>query len=362
MKKIFFSIVALAALAACTKSEVAYEQPSEIGFKAVAGNMTKAAVDGTVYPTTLDMYVYAWTTDFAPADDNYYPNYINNGLFVCKDKTFQDYTEKVDGTGRNPIVWGGEIPYYWPNTKSLHFAGYSASGNVATISPTYDCRSNILSITGYTPGTGDNNDLMVFPSTATATPAGYDKNTDYVPVYMYHTCAWISFLVKGDSVTGAAGSNYAVTNITITDIDATADLTYNGTTIVWNNNTDSDATSAVLSSSISLSGTGETGANAAVAETTPNSTILIPQAPGKLSLTYTYTSPAQKPITETITGLDLALDERVVDTNTGDEVEKTPWEAGKHYIYTITIKANEILIAPSVAVDWTDGNFNVTVE
>ena len=359
MKKIFFSIVAIAALAACSKSEVAYEQPAEIGFKAVAGNMTKTAVSGEEYPKELDMYVYAWTTDFAPADDNYYPNYIDNGLFVCKDKTFEKYTEKDDKTDRNPIVWGGQTPYYWPNTKSLHFAGYSASGNVANLSPTYDCRSNVLSITGYTPGTDDNNDLMVFPSTATATPTGYDKNTDYVPVYMYHTCAWISFLVKGDGVTGAQGSNYAVTNITITDIDATADLTYNGTTIVWNNNTDNDATSAVLSSSVSLSGTG---ANAAVAETTPNSTILIPQVPGKLSLTYTYTSQAQEPIIETITGLDLALDEKVVDTDTGDTVTKTPWEAGKHYIYTITIKANEILIAPSVAVDWTDGNFNVTVE
>lgn len=358
MKKIFFSIVALAALAACTKSEVAYEQPAEIGFKAVAGNITKAAVSGVKYPEALDMYVYAWTTDFAPAADNYYPNYINNGLFVHRDQ-FETHTGKTDETGVNPHVWGGDTPYYWPNTKSLHFAGYSASGNVATLSPTYDCRNNTLSIVDYAPGTGENNDLMVFPSTATATPAGYDKNTDYVPVYMYHTCAWISFLVKGDGVTGAEGSNYAVTNITITDIDATADLTYDGTTIVWNNNTDNDATSAVLSSSVSLSGTG---ANAAVAETTPNSTILIPQVPGKLSLTYTYTSQAEKPITETITGLDLALDERVVDTNTGDTVTKTEWEAGKHYIYTITIKANEILIAPSVAVDWTEGNFNVTVE
>ena len=63
MKKIFFSIMAVAALAACTKSEVAYEAPAEIGFKAVAGNITKTAVDGDVYPTTLNMYVFAETTD-----------------------------------------------------------------------------------------------------------------------------------------------------------------------------------------------------------------------------------------------------------------------------------------------------------
>ena len=78
-------------------------------------------------------------------------------------------------------------------------------------------------------------------------------------------------------------------------------------------------------------------------------------------MTYTYESSTGALITETVTGLDLGLDTRVEDANTGDTVNKTPWEAGKHYIYTITIKANEILIAPT-PVDWTDGNFNVTVE
>ena len=55
MKRIVLAITAVAALAACTKSEVAYEAPAEIGFKAVAGNITKTAVDGDVYPTNLNM-------------------------------------------------------------------------------------------------------------------------------------------------------------------------------------------------------------------------------------------------------------------------------------------------------------------
>ena len=354
MKKIFFSIVALAVLAACSKSEVAYEQPSEIGFKAVAGNITKAAVDGNVYPTTLDMYVYSWTTDFTGTE----ANYIENGLFECKEKNFKDYTDKDDATGVNPIVWGGETPYYWPNTKSLHFAGYSASGNVAGLTPTNDCKNGILSITGYTPGTDENNDLMFFPSTAAAKAAGYDKDTDYVPVNMLHTCSWISFYVKGDNVTGADGSSYAVTNITITDIDAIADLTCTGSTIAWSNNTEDDATSAVLTTTVPLKNTSTTKV---AAETNLNSTVLIPQTPGKLSLTYTYTSPAGKTITELVTGLDLSLDTRVEDADGTDQVQKTPWDAGKHYNYTITIKANEILIAPT-PVDWTDGNFDITVE
>ena len=354
MKKIFFSIVAIAALAACTKSEVAYEAPQEIGFKAVAGNITKAAVDGDEYPTTLGMYVYSWTTDFTGTD----ANYIKKGLFVCKNESFEDYTDKEDATDVNPTVWGGQNPYYWPNTKSLHFAGYSASGNVASITPTYDCSTGVLSIAGYTPGTSENNDLMFFPSTAATKSAGYDKMTDYVPVNMLHTCAWISFYVKGDDVTGAAGSTYKVTDLTITGIDATADLTCTQSSVSWANNTATDATAAVLTSDVPLAGVTTTPV---LAETNEGSTVLIPQTPGKLSLTYTYNSPAGQQVSETITGLDLSLDTRVEDADGEDDVVKTSWEAGKHYIYTITIKANEILIAPK-PVDWTDGDFNITVE
>ena len=368
MKKIFISIMAVAALAACTKSEVAYEQPSEIGFKAVAGNITKTAVSGDEYPEALGMYVYAWTTDFAPAADNYYPNYINKGLFVHKGQ-FESYTGKTGG--ENPHVWGGETPYYWPNTKSLHFAGYSASGNVETLAPTYDCRSNTLSIVGYAPGTGENNDLMFFPTTAISNTAGYDKDTDYVSVDMYHTCAWITFKVQGDGVTGISTSNYAVESLTVTNIYETGDLTCLNDEISWNFSTNAypkSATSSVLSeeeegatdTAIPLADTYDSATdkfNPVKAENPVDNTVLLPQLPGMLELTYSYISPAGVKITETrsgVTALDLTLD--------GSAVKTTEWEAGKHYIYTITIKANEILIAPTPD-EWVDGTpGNITVE
>ena len=58
MKKIFFSLFAVAAIAACTKSEVAFEQPDAIGFQVVTGKMTKAAVADNTYPEKLNMYVF----------------------------------------------------------------------------------------------------------------------------------------------------------------------------------------------------------------------------------------------------------------------------------------------------------------
>ena len=357
MKKIFFLIVALSAFAACTKSEVAYEAPAEIGFNVVAGNMTKAVVDGTTYPTSLNMYVYAQTMDNTAAT----ANYINNGEFINKGA--------VGGTQ----VWGGTPnPYYWPNVKTLHFAGYSKAGNVNNgATPAYDCTNDVLTITNYTPGTATGpgaNDLMWFPTTELKASAGYGKNTKFVPVDMYHTCAWITFLVKGDNVTGGT-SPYKVTSLVMSQLDQTADVTCSATisgadvtpVITWANNTTQTETYTVpvVAGGITLTQSVQNVETAAAA-TTEGNVVVIPQLPGKLALTYSYTSTTGATITETVENLNLALALPAEGTDT-DVISSAIWEAGKHYIYTITIKADEILIAPT-PVDWTDGNFNVTVE
>lgn len=367
MKKIFISLLAVAALAACTKSEVAYEAPAEIGFNVVAGNMTKTVVDGTTYPTDLGMYIYAWTT----TDNNGNPNtateanYIKNAEFEHKG-VFGTYTGETDETGVNPNVWGGaDQAYYWPNVKELYFAGYSASGN-APAKAAYNCQTDVLTISDYTPGMSGANDLMWFPKTTQS----YGNGTDYVPVSMYHTCAWITFLVKGDEVTSNADNPYTITSLKMTEVDQTATVACSNATspkINWTGNTDKTGDAAnynvtIKNNSVALTQAAkdvETDAAYAAAEgTTSSNIVVIPQVPGKLTLTYTYKSSTNAVITETVENLDLAL---AVDADATDGVAATPWEAGKHYIYTITIKANEILIAPT-PVDWTDGNFNVTVE
>lgn len=357
MKKIFLSVLAVAALASCTKMDTAYEAPQEIGFTAVAGNMTKAAVDGEEFPTTLNMYVFAETMD--NTDDN--ANYINNGEFT--------YHSVLDGHK----VWGGgssedsKNPYYWPNVKTLHFAGYSKSGNA---NGTYSCTNGTLSISGYSPGTSIEagaNDLMWFPTTELKKDSGYGKSDKYVEVDMYHTCSWITFLVKGDEVTGASGSTYTIKSLTITNIDQTADVVCSAEkddsdaivpSIVWSNNVNQIESYSVPFKTTDGFVLSTTSKNVETddATTTSGNIVLIPQVPGKLSLTYTYTSAAGKTITEIVNNLDLAL----AKDNSSNE-GPTEWEPGKHYIYTITIKANEILIAPT-PVDWTDGNWNITVE
>ena len=347
MKRIVLAITAVAALAACTKSEVAYEAPAEIGFNIVAGNMTKAVVDGKTYPTDLNMFIYAWTEISTAAD----ADYIANGEF--------QYRKAIEGTN----VWGGKTPYYWPNVNKLYFAGYSASGN-ASANAAYDCLDDVLTISNYTPGMSGANDLMWFPKTTQS----YGKGTDYVPVNMYHTCAWITFLVKGDEVTSNTTNPYTITSLKMTEVDQTATVACSNATtpkINWTGNTDKTGDAAnynvtIKNNSIALTQTAkdvETDAAYAAAEgTTASNIVVIPQVPGKLTLTYTYKSSTNAVITETVENLDLAL---AKDASNNEGPAK--WEAGKHYIYTITIKANEILIAPT-PVDWDDENWNITVE
>ena len=362
MKKIIYVLTA-ATLISCTKNEVAYEQTNEIGFTAVAGNITKAVVDGTTYPTDLNMYVFAWTADYGTKDTEISPNYINKGEFKSKSVTVNEDTK---------TLWGGTPnPYYWPNTHNLHFAGFSKSGNVANLATiSYNCHTEALSIGNYSPGNEGSNDLMWFGSTEGKKADGYDKNTPYVPVDMYHTCSWITFIVKGETAT----QNYKVTEMKMINIDQTATVTCDPSpensdpTIKWTGNTDKTNTSenptdyaiTLPSEGITI---GTTGVNVetnddTTTKNTGGNIVVIPQVPGKLCLTYTYNSSTGAKITEKIEG-DKALDLKIT-TNATDSGNK--WEPGKHYIYTITIKANEILIAPTPK-PWGDPiNGNITVE
>ena len=351
MKKIFLSVLAVAALASCTKMDTAYEAPQEIGFKTVAGNMTKAAVDGKKFPTSLNMYVFAETTD----NTGETANYINNGEFtyINRYEDIDDSKNVVDKTN----VWGGgssssesdRTPYYWPNVKKLHFSGYSKSGNVATdatvATVSYDCTNNKLSILKYSPGTSTKageNDLMWFPCTSLTNAEGYGKETDYVSVNMYHTCSWITFLVQGDNVTGAENSTYKVTGITINNIDQQANVVCSATAsngtitpnIVWteNNAQTTNYQVPVKSTGVLLTTEAQNVENVEneendenITETNPGNIVLIPQSlifskstdSGNttytgpyITVTYTYESPASTTgnpivIEEVVSGLSL---------------------------------------------------------
>ena len=133
MKKFFFSILAVGALVACTKSEVKFDDASEIAFAPVASTATKAAITDLQFPSAKDFNVWAFygkeSPSATPTYQNYTTKYIDDATFTRRANSFN---------------WGGKaLSYYWPNNGSLVFAGYSApessiGGLKVGENPTYD--------------------------------------------------------------------------------------------------------------------------------------------------------------------------------------------------------------------------------
>ena len=350
MKKIFFSLVAIAALASCSKSEVQYEQTGEIAFSPIASNVTKSVAgyeytpgdkygtfDG-VFPTDINLYV------FANAQDVEYGNtwnspYFRNALFkYSSSKGTNAKVDEIPTTG----AYEGDPARYWPNVKTLVFAGVSKACNVnaetAGALPSMSDDFTTINLPDYTQNNSANtaegtNDLMYFAwDGATA----YGKQTAEIPARMQHACSWITINVYGDNVT----NNYWTLNsLFVKELYHTgyAKCSKDGATWPAANLTNKYDEAYYLGSSTF-------NATAKEYATVPYNFIVIPQAPTTLDVTYTYTSDAANNITLTETkNLPLFFDE-----------DKTAWKSGVHYIYNVKITATEILIDP-VVVDWTLG-------
>ena len=359
MKKILFSLCAIAAIAACTKSEVQYEPSGEISFAPVSKLNTKAAVDGTDYPDALNMFVFA-NAGLDGNDDNSAVDaaectevYFANAEFT--------HTQRTDITLADN-VFAGVTPYYWPNVKSLIFSGVSKSGNINAstngTTPTYDGTS--ISIEGYMPGNGTSivgdNDLMWFPTTVPyAKPGtiGSDNDKD-VNVKMQHACAWVTIILKGNSITANDTTPWKVENVTVVNLSQKADVDL-GTVAAWKNLSETKNlellnlnTTTKKYEGLSLTTGGQDYTDkSTVADSKVYNLIVIPQTVKDLEVSYNFIS--QKGADE---NSHIVIDETLpIDMTPTDA--PTTWDAGKHYTYTITFTAEEILVEPT-ATDWVE--------
>lgn len=351
MKKIIISMMAVAALAACSKSEVQYEPAGEIAFAPVASNVTKsvAGYNGDafhgVFPTDVNLYVFANAVE---GDSGVGDAYFKNANFKYDaNKGTEATQEGVNTSG----AYAGDPTRYWPNVKKLIFAGYSAACNAASTNATMtfgqsDATSTTaLTLTGYTQDntkTGEGaNDLMWFAWDGKY----YDKSEGEVPAKMQHACSWITIKVAGDQTTGAENSTWKLNSLVVKSLAHTGNVTCGADAAEWtiaSNATKADETYYKPETASNITTT------ATKYEDTANNFIVIPQDPTELEVTYTYTSDATNNITLTETK-SVSLD---YDTN------GTAWQSGVHYIYTITITATEILIDPYVAA-WTENSYDL---
>lgn len=345
MKKIISIVLGVAALAACTKTSVSYEQPGEIALAPVTrANMTKAAITGTTFPTTNDMGVYAFYNAGkligTPKEEFLTGSaaYLSNVKFVNR-----------TGTGN----WGGETSYYWPKTGSLVFAAYSPSAaNLA-----YSAGEDKFSKADYVQSTELANtvDLLWSPMTAES----HDKTTTAVPMVFYHAMSWVTVQavaantesegkfkvrsVKLNGIVNKGSFETAVDDIDWTLSSAAVDVK---TLTVFNN----DAYKEIPKMT-----------PAEVLENVEKGTVVIPQSLGD-AVTLTVVFSQVMPTGDW--SADQTLTFKLNKCTVGEPaVALNKWDNGKHYIYTLNFNIkgaageNEILIKPTLT-DWENVTAN----
>ena len=333
MKKIFFSLLAIAAFASCAKTDAVYEEGDvEIKLSPVTALQTKAnvlgAVDGTTYPTgeNFDVFAYWSKTDNGMFTDGelFLKNLYDNGG--------AEFTNKGN-------YWGGEVKYYWPKNGYLRFAAYSP----ADLTVEHSQAGDTYSIKPYVQPdkTADTWDFLV----AKTSPA-YSVMTaaEKVAVEFEHALSWITLKVIAKDADAAKA--FDIKKVTIKDVYRQADFEAsmvdgmpvdpNETDYPWSN-------WGLATDYVVFEGSQMVTETLTDIENTPAGTVVIPQATTEVWVDfdqYGVNGTADTP--GMLVKLQLNLD-----------TDNTPWVPGKHYIYNLIFGLDEILINPSV-VDWED--------
>lgn len=342
MKKVMMIVLGAAALVACTKTSVSYEETGEIAFAPVVSLNTKAAVEGTAFPAANEMGVYAFYDEAAAAGTAIASfngtAYLNNATFA-----------------KNGSVWAGKgQSYYWPKTGSLVFAAYSP---VAT-TLSYDLASDTFSVAGYTQASATDKTVDLLYSNVTAT--SYASQKAGVPMKFNHAMSWVT--IKG-ATDKKANNLFKISSLTIKKVNTVGDLAATSEKATWSN-VGTTADIAVFAAA-DADAAQVLDTTAAAVETNANGTVVVPQTIADelvLEVKF-YQNNGQlwlaKEQTTTV---------KLNSCKQADGTAITAWEAGKHYIYTLSFKYSgstdpddpsendyEITIAPEIN-DWTTVN------
>ena len=355
MKKIFFSIVALAALAACSKSEVAYEASAEIGFAPAVKNVTKAAMaQGTLlaYNPNQQLGIWAyWNYDGTEIIDTHSKSYLNDATFGKKDATLAN--------GDPVTAWGGVgYAYPWPTNGTLRFAGYTKPASAESVTYSGVTDDNIT-FTNYTQT--DGYDLCWFKTT----PEYNNRTTgNAIEVTLSHALAWLTFNIKGQGTEG-----WKINKIVLNDIASVGTGVCHGEgadAAQWTCNaytTDMELLTTELELTDDFVDIEDGAQNFVVIPQTLNAGNQAENARTQHTLTINYSFPVGDPDEDANWKSDSRTVKLDLTSNHGDAADavQNRWKSGVHYTYNLTFKATEILVAPSYG-DWATSGQSVTVE
>ena len=330
MKKIFFSFLAIAALASCAKTEAVFTQDnSEIKIAPVTAMNTKAqagVIDGIEYPASEKFNVYA-----------YWANQPAGSLFEADETTAGAYLSNVTFVNKGKY-WGGATTQYWPKNGSLRFAAYSPADKINNM--THNLAADTYELNGFTYPTtvGEMYDILVAPTSKSYTAQTAAEN---VSVVFEHALSWITFKVKSQAPVADA---FTVKEIILNNVNNHGNMVADmkAGTKTWSTAMP-QAVTVFDQAAGRLVPTNPT--EAPIFENAGNNgtqLLVLPQATTSVTINFTQNEVGSAPAlpNQTVT-IPLTLD--------GGQ----PWEAGKHYTYTVVFDLDEILINPSVE-DWED--------
>ena len=328
MKKLMLFAVAALALASCSKTfDTGKSEGSAIGFGTWAETLTKARAAGASTFVSGDSFNVEGFKTLAGS-----PVTVFDDVAVNYDGTNWTYT--------NTRFWDSNATSYTffavsNPTTALTFA---ADGTIAATAVTF---------------AGNNNDILLANSVEVL-PANYKSNVPVALVFK-HIGSLVDLKVKKSAGLNTANATVAIAAVSLEKIDgagkvAVTSYSTNVPTVAWtelDGNTTYTNASGVTPVETLPTNVGTTGDNLI------NTLVVIPQTLADtkiLKISYTITDAAGTVNTFTNTEIKLNQFDKTDDTdNTTPFI--TGWEAGKHYVYTLTIDANTINFTGSIT-DW----------
>lgn len=367
MKKLFLFSVAALAFCACSSDEVvsennaANQQPKQISFAPLNMVNTRAAVQGTTFPTTNTMEVRAYQTQ--PSAAEYFP------------KTTYKYQYAGGSSTGSGTTWGGDPARYWPlSAAKLNFFAVSGAGVDAshiTITDLLASASVAYTTTNSYSETTQSDIMYAFGREAVTQSGNGLTFPAKVDMTFHHALALINFQIKA--------GNTASTAIKIKKIELNG-ARYTGSLTITNTNAETE--SSTWSAKVDWTPDGVVN-NVKVPnignETTPVAltTVFAPdnsdtEEPTDWASLMIIPSTQTATVTQygfTTIKITYVLDNKEYtyeyapagwtdddsDSSTPEVATPTYVEAGKKYTYQITMTLHEILINP-IVTPWTEQN------
>ena len=352
MKKLMILAAAVAAMAACTKSEVVYDDnDTEIALAPVNYMTTKTAIygpyQGAQYQGPNDTYdefqVWAWYTtsragtDYTSSEQTNSSEYLDNVKFGYKDNG----------------EFGGTPDYYWPKSGSLVFAGYTPSGaTVSSADYNFATTGCYLTLTDFEQGdykywNGTDwplgykmVDLMYFD----VEPTSKTVNGGVQSVSFKHALSWISFEL---ACTDAFNELFKITEVTLNGVKNKETFTSGAGVSGWRI---PQWTANSTGSSIELykndAGKELKNDDRLLIE----GLLLIPQ--DVPTITIKYEQRASEDEIWAVQAPEIVKLAGAKENGEGSNVINK-WEINKHYRYTLTLSADPIRISPKVS-NWDE--------